>query len=133
LQTVGQLVQATDHHEAHPILDERLRLAANGLLQQRHQRTDLFLVARPVLRREAIEREVLDAALARRAERPADRVHARAMPGDRRKMPPPRPAPIAVHDDRQMPGYGSRQTARISFSFALPISSVPRMLRLLSF
>ena len=56
-------MQAADHAEPHAVLDQRFRLAADRLLEERHQRADLFLVTRPVLRGEAVQSQILDASL----------------------------------------------------------------------
>ena len=133
LETFRELTKAPDHSKLYLILDERLRLSPDGLLEKRHEAGDFIRIAGPVLRREAVKREVLDTALARRSECAADGLDSRAMAGDRREMPLPRPAPIAVHHDREMPRDRGGQTERISFSFACPISSAVRMYRSVSF
>src|SRR5438270_860719 len=111
-------------------------LSSDRLLEERHQPADLVGLARPVLGGEAVERQVLDAALARGAQGAPDRLDARAVTGDCGKVTPTRPSAVPVHDDRDVPGYGHARrgyTSRISFSLAAPTSSAMRIYRSVSF
>src|SRR5256885_6000977 len=87
----------------------------------------------PVLGRKAEQREVRDAELADRLYRLAHRVGAAAMAGNTRQTAGPRPAAVAIHDDRNVPRQGARrmlvthQTCRISLSFCASVSSMRLM------
>ena len=70
--------------------------------EQVHQDRDLFRRAAPVLAREREQREVVDAALDAGADDAAHRLDALAVTGDARQQPLLRPAPVAVHDDRDV-------------------------------
>jgi hypothetical protein len=104
---IGELVQPADDAEADAVRDQRRGLAADRLLEQRHERADLLAGALPVLGGEAVEGDVLDAAVAGRADRPADRLDALAVARDDREVAAAGPAAIAIHDDRDVARYGS--------------------------
>src|SRR5207245_9664038 len=72
LETCRELTEAPDHSKLYLILDERLRLSPDGLLEKRHEAGDFIRIAGPVLRREAVKREVLDTPLAGRSDGVAD-------------------------------------------------------------
>src|SRR5438105_7680922 len=132
LQPGGELVESSDHFEADVVLHQGVGLSSDRLLEERHQPADLVGLARPVLGGEAVERQVLDAALARGAQGAPDRLDARAVTGDCGKVTPTRPSAVPVHDDRDVQGYGHARrgyTSRISFSLAAPTSSAMRMYR----
>src|SRR5687767_7029528 len=108
LRALGELMKAADDPEPHTVIDERSRLAADRLLEERHERTDLLVATLPVLRGERVQRHVLDAALARRADRAADGLDARAMSRDRGQMTLLRPPAVPVHHERDMARDGHR-------------------------
>ena len=68
-------------------------------LEQRHQHADFGLRPLPVLGRERVEREDLDAQPGRGLDDVAHGVDAGAMPFDARQVPARGPAAVAVHDD----------------------------------
>ena len=96
---------------------------------------------RPVLRAEGKDRQDADAEIAGGAHRAAQRLDAAAMAFAARQAARRRPAPVAIHDDGDVPRHGEladphssqrlglrhlRQphTVRISFSFAASILSI---------
>ena len=83
-------------------------VAADEALHQPHQIVDLVDRARPVLGREAVEREVGDAELDRRAHRAPHRLDAVAMTDGARQAVLAGPAPVAVHDDGDVARRGRR-------------------------
>ncbi len=104
-----QLLPAAEDVEADVVLSQRLPLPAHVLLEQVHQRPDLEPRALPVLHREGVEGEHLEAEAGRRLDRLAHRGDARPVPFDAGQVARLRPAAVAVHDD----GDVARQTAEI--------------------
>ena len=88
---------------------------SSALHEQLHQQADLFRRAAPVLGTEGEQRQVFDAALETGAHHLAHRLDTPVMPGDARHKALLRPAPVAVHDDRDMARHAPprRGTARV--------------------
>ena len=81
-----------------------LKLEAQIALEQRHQRVDFGARPLPVLDRERVERQHADAQPRRRFDDVAHRIDAGTMALDARQVALRRPAPVAVHDDRDVGG-----------------------------
>ena len=73
-------------------------------LQQHHQRVDFGARPLPVLDRERVERQDVDAEPRRGLDDVADRVDAGAVAFDARQVALRRPASVAVHDDGDVRG-----------------------------
>ena len=97
-------VAAADHADADVLLHDRGPLLDHVLLEQVHQEIELALRPLPVLARQAIQRELLDAQPGALLGRAAHAGHAAAVPLDPRQALPLRPAAVAVHDDGDVPG-----------------------------
>ena len=83
-----------------PCAHEVGELALDRLPEDLHQRVDLVARPRPVLGREGVDGERLDAEVDRRLDGPPERLRAGAVAGGDRQAAPARPAAVAVHDDR---------------------------------
>ncbi len=88
-------------------------------LEQRHDRRDLRLRALPVLGRERVDRQVVDAEVLAVRRDPSERLSSGLVPGGARQTAILRPAAVAVHDDRDMHG----QRSRLPFSFQHTVPS----------
>src|SRR5262249_7826890 len=93
-----------DDADAHAVLVQLGQVAPDEALHQPHQVVDLARRPRPVLRREAVDGEILHAELDGGAHRAAYGLHSHAMADRARQSPLRRPPPVAVHDDRDMAG-----------------------------
>src|SRR3954471_4846240 len=134
LQPVGRPVPATDESRADAFLRKVVKLAVDGLPEDLHERGYLVRRASPVLRRERVDRQRLDAELDRRLDDRPQRARARAVPLRDLEPLPRRPAPVAVHDDRDgardFGGLGRRsplgrhQTSMTSDSLCFSRSSI---------
>ena len=85
-------------------LSSVLELEPDVPLQQHHQRVDFGARALPVLDRERVERQHVDAQPGGRLDDVAHRVDAGAVPLDARQVALRRPAAVAVHDDGDVRG-----------------------------
>src|SRR5512143_1608734 len=72
------------------------------LQQQTHQKRDLFLGTLPVLRREGVQRQIADTQLPACADDVTDRLNPLGMPADPGSAAASGPAPVPIHDDRDM-------------------------------
>ena len=81
---------------------------AQVLAQQAHQEIDFRLGPAPVFQRKRIQRKRGNAQPRARLDHGPRRLHAGAMAGDARQMPPLRPAAVAVHDDGDVLGQPLR-------------------------
>src|SRR6202035_1183740 len=133
----------TDDPHLHAAAVEVGQIVADEAAQQAHQLADLGGRSRPVLGAEGKYRQNADAEIAGGAHRAAQRLDAAPMALPARPAARRRPAPVAVHDDGHVPGYGEfadrngRQrwlrhfhhdhTVRISFSLAPSILSTSPM------
>src|SRR5438094_552262 len=97
-------VRTPEHAETHVALHELRQLRADRPLEQAQEGRHLVLRPTPVLGRERVQRQVAQAERVRGADDRARRLHALPVAGDARQAPPRRPAAIAIHDDRDMPG-----------------------------
>ena len=79
--------------------EQRVQLGAQVALEQPHQRADFGGRPLPVLDRERVERQDLDAEAGGGLDRVAHGVDAGAMPFDARQVALRGPAAVAVHDD----------------------------------
>jgi len=75
--------------------------------QKAHQTADLFFGAAPVLGREGIEGQVLDAGIGSRADDTSQVLRAGSVPGQARQTALFRPATIPIHDDADMHRHAS--------------------------
>src|SRR5262245_56813061 len=99
LHVGGELVGSADHLEPDVVLQERAELEADVALQQRHQRVHFGARTLPVLRRERIQRQHVDAEPRRRFDDIAYRLDAGTMSLDARQVALRRPPAVPVHDD----------------------------------
>ena len=99
LDVVGQFFHPADDAEPDVVGQQRLQLGAQVPLQQHHQRADLGGGAFPVLDRERVQRQHLDAETRGGLDRVANSVDAGAVPFDARKVALRGPPAVAVHDD----------------------------------
>src|SRR5262249_8618527 len=84
------------------LLVQVARLAVDELAQDAHKAIDLARGTRPIFGREGVECQIAHPLLAALAHDPADVLGAGAMPGQTRQPAPLGPAPITIHDDRDM-------------------------------
>src|SRR5207244_10979496 len=91
--------RAASHSTAHYPRHEIWLRAVDCLLDEAHHHGDLVHRPAPVLRRERVERQIVEADLGAGADRRARRLHAFAMTGHARQPAPGRPPAVAVHDD----------------------------------
>ena len=91
-----------DHSEAHAVLVQLREVAADEAFHQPHEIVDLGGRPRPVLGREAVDRQVLHAELDGRAYGTPYSLHALAMTDRARQAALFGPAPVAIHDDGDM-------------------------------
>ena len=88
--------------ETDVVPQERVQLQPEVALQERHQRGDFRAGPLPVLDRERVERQYLDADARRRFDDIAYRVDAGSVAFDARQVALGRPPAVAVHDDRDV-------------------------------
>src|SRR6185436_18705537 len=93
--------------QAYSVLEDLLPLGLEVLAEQVHQARHLIHGTRPVLRRERVERQRLDADAARGAGHLADAVAPLAMALQARQPLLLGPPPVAVHDDAHVGGQRS--------------------------
>ncbi len=105
-QIGAEIVAAADDADPHAGGMEFAQILLDETLEQAEQERDLGRRAAPVLGGEAVERQDPDAEIAGIADRGAQRLEAAAMPLLPGQATHLRPAPIAVHDDRDMGGLG---------------------------
>ena len=94
-----EIVAFADDPDPDPVGVEFGEIVANEALEEAHQHRHLVRRTAPVLRREAIDRQELHAALDRRADDPAHRLDAAPMTLEARQAARLSPAAVAVHDD----------------------------------
>ena len=104
LDVGGQLLRPPDHAEADVVLEERSELEPQVTLEQRHERAHFGFGPLPVLHRERVDGEHVEAEPGRGFDDVADRVDAGAVAFDARQVAFGRPAAVAVHDDRDVCG-----------------------------
>ena len=97
-----ELLLSADDAKPDVVLEQRVQLEAQIPLEQRHQRRDFRLRPLPVLEREGVQRQDVDAEPSRRFNRFADRSDAGPMAFDARQVAARGPAAVAVHDDRDV-------------------------------
>ena len=98
----GQSFPAADHRQADPLTHQQRPLLDQVLLEQLHEKFEFVGRTPPVLARQAIERELLDAQPGAVLGDPAHAVHAAPMPFDPRQPALNGPAAVAIHDDGNM-------------------------------
>ena len=99
-----EAVHAAHDAERDVVVEQRLQLAPQVLLQERHERRDLEARPLPVLGREGVERQRRQLEARGRLDgRPHGR-DPRAVAFHARQAPLARPAAVAVHDDGHVPG-----------------------------
>ena len=99
-----EIFHPSDDAKTDVIAEQRVELRSQVTLQQLHERADLTGRTLPVLHRERIQRENLDAQPGRGLDRIANGVDAGPVPFDPGKMALRRPPPVAVHDDGDVHG-----------------------------
>ena len=117
-----ELVGAADDVEADVVLEQRRELRAQIPLQQHHQRADFGGRPLPVLDRERIERQHLEAEPRRGLDHVAHGVDAGAMAFDPRQVALARPAAVAVHDD----GDVAREPVGLELAARAPLRRLPQ-------
>jgi hypothetical protein len=99
-QPVGRAVAAAEEAAADSLSGEILELPVDRLAERLHQGRHLVGRAAPVLGREGVDRERVDAEVDRRLDDRPQRAGAGAVPVGDRDAVLGGPAPVAVHDDR---------------------------------
>src|SRR5512139_832872 len=146
LDALGKTRQFTNDPEANVVFVEPRNLVFQRAHEQFHQQADFFLRAPPVFGTEREYREMGHPTLGAGADHSAQRLNPLAMPRHTRHQPVFCPAPIAVHDDRDVPGDSfvcrnrllladrhavyarlTAQTASRSFSLSASILSISPM------
>src|SRR2546423_7574560 len=93
-----------DYLEAHLVLVEPLGLLLQCSHEQLLERRNLFGGPAPVLRAEGEQGQVFDAAIGACTRDPTHRLDSLLVTGDAREITLLGPAPVAIHDDGDMPG-----------------------------
>src|SRR5690348_5719721 len=91
-----------NHSEPHAVTVEFFDLIEEIKPQKRHQIVDLGWRALPILRCESIERQILNSKLRSAPDGAPNRFRPALVAGDPRQTSNLRPAPIAIHDARDM-------------------------------
>ena len=102
-QLLRGAVPAADEARPDALLREVRQLPVDRLVEDLHQRVDLGRRPEPVLGRERVHRQRLDAEVDRRFDGAAERPRALAMPCFDRQAARLRPASVSVEDDRHRP------------------------------
>ena len=103
LHRFGNVVAAADHADANVLVHDRRAFFDHVLFEQMHQELEFQLRPLPVLARQAVQRELLDVEPSALFGGAANAGHAAAMALDARQALPLSPAPVAVHDGRDVP------------------------------
>src|SRR5579862_3282106 len=138
---VERLPLADDTHP-HIALMQVGKIVANEAAQQHQKILDLGLGPRPIFRAEREDGQIRNAEVARRTHGPAQSFHSAPVSFHPRQAARRRPAPIAIHNDGNVPrhskavaispqrlrcpllrSYGITQTVMISFSLPASIFS----------
>ena len=101
-----QLVGPSEHPDLDALLDERGRLVADRRLEQADEHLDLAARAGPVLAAERVDREHRDAPPDGVLDDRSDGLDAGRVALRLGQAALPRPAAVAVHDDRDVTGDG---------------------------
>src|SRR5439155_1240291 len=103
-----------DYLQAHLVLVQPLGFLLQGSHEQLLQRPNLFGGSPPVLRAEGEQGQVFDSAIGARTRDLTHRLDPLLVTGDAREIALFGPAPVAIHDDGDMPGdvVGGRDLAR---------------------
>ena len=117
-----QFVGPADDVEPDVVAEQHVQFRTQIALQQQHQRPDFGGRPLPVLHRERVQRQDLEAEAGRRLDGVADGVDARPMTFDARQMPLRGPAAVAVHDDGDVRG----QTIEMRPGAPAPRRGAPR-------
>jgi len=106
-----------DYLQAHLVLVQPLGFLLQGSHEQLLQRRNLFGGSPPVLRAEGEQGQVFDAAIGARTRDLTHRLDPLLVTGDAREIALFGPAPVAIHDDGDMPGdvVGGR-TSRVELA-----------------
>ena len=91
-----------DRPKTHALLDQFVPLGRQVMFQQSHQRVDLSGRAIPVLLREGVNREGVNAEVQAQGDRVPEAVDALTVSGDPRQAPHLGPTAVPVHDDGQV-------------------------------
>ena len=102
LHIVRQAMDLADDFEPDIVFVQVFRLGLEIVDEIFHQRVHLVFRPIPILRGKRVEREILDAEFARRADDFARRIRAAPVALDARQVARLRPAPVAVHDHRDV-------------------------------
>ena len=109
LHFLGQFLDPADHLEADVVFLQVGQFLAQVVPQQGPQGLNLVTGPLPVLHRESVEGEGVDAQPAAGLDDLANRAHAGPVAGDPRQVPAFGPAAVAVHDN----GNVARQTRSV--------------------
>ena len=116
--SVGKFLLAADIFQANVVLVERGDFRLQIAAEQSHQKSDFALgPLLPVLFGERVERERRNVNARRGLDRRAHGGNAGAMPGHARHVAAFGPAPVAVHDDGDVPGEPRRIETPVDFGF----------------
>src|SRR5439155_20514919 len=102
-QPSAQPAAVAEHTDLDAVLIELVHLAVDGLAEELHESRHLGPRTRPVLGAERVEREDVDTRLVTGLHHRADGAHAGAVARHPGQVSLPRPAPVAVHDDADVP------------------------------
>src|SRR5581483_937767 len=103
LHVARQLPGVADDEEPYAVLHHAVELVGQVVLQEPHEARHLVGRAAPVLGGERVQRQILDAELVRELDDRLDRRLATPVPVEAVQAPALRPAPVAVHDDGDVP------------------------------
>ena len=121
LYFLRQLMLSSDVIEADIVPHHGRHLLLQVLPQQAHEEASLrFWPALPVFHGERVQRKRWQTDARAGFHHLAHGGDAGAVPGDARQMPAPRPAPVAIHDDGNVP----RQTLRIEPAVNLEVFAI---------
>ena len=104
LDVFRQALEAAHDTETNVVVLKGFEFAADVELEQTHEAGDFIGGPLPVFGREGVHREGFEAETGRGLDHRADRLHTGAMTFKTRQEPALRPAAVAVHDDRHVPG-----------------------------
>ena len=104
----GHALVAADAAEADAVLEQRRTLRGEVLAAEEHERVDLLRGTFPVLAREGVERERLDAEPGALGHDPANALGALAMTEHPWHAALRGPAPVAIHDHGDVAGESRR-------------------------
>ncbi len=124
-QTFRQTIAPADHRETHIIAHQIFSFGIEIIAQKRHQRRDFRLRPTPIVGGERVARQRRDTLIWRGANDASQRFDACLVSFQTRQSPLRRPAPIAVHDDRDVK-FAIESTWHCKVSFQKNVSWAAR-------